>query len=65
MADQLAPKVITQSSVMGESVDIDDSEDKNEPGIAAVEAVPVIELEASKAINEPDPVDPFKGTKEP
>lgn len=63
MADRLAPKVIAQSSVLDESNDLDDSEDYNthalEPGTAAPEVAPAIELEDMKAIVEPDPVDTF------
>ena len=69
MADRLAPKVIAQSSVLDESDDLEDSEDNNahalEPGIAAPEAAPAIELEDMKAIVEPDPVDTFKGADRP
>lgn len=65
MADRLAPKVIVQSSLLDESDDLDESKDNNEPGIAAPKAAPSKELEAGKAIDEPDPVDPFKGAKVP
>ena len=65
MADRLAPKVIGHSSILDESEDLDDSREHTEPGIAAPEAAPVIVIEETKTIVEPNPVDTFKGANGP